>query len=129
MSSPPATTNTETITPTDRSRGSPVPTPFPDDPYMLVRQAYLPIAPDTESEPLEAPSETKEPKPLYPTSAPPSPDYTPTTPHTNDESEALETFETRVTSPHSTTPSADPTSLPSPQRPPLTQTSPTPTPP
>ncbi|GJX01960.1 hypothetical protein Tco_0185873 [Tanacetum coccineum] len=43
--------------------------------------------------------------------------------------ESYETSETRVTSPHSTTPPANPISPPSPQRPSLTQTSPTPTPP
>ncbi|GKC28153.1 hypothetical protein Tco_1035447 [Tanacetum coccineum] len=129
MSSLPAPTDTETISLIDGSRGSPVFTPFPDDPYMLVRHAYSPTAPDTESEPLEGPSETEEPQPLSLTSAPPLPDYTPATPHTDDELDPFETSKTRVTSPHSTTPPAYPTSLPSPQRPPLTQTSPTPTPP
>nr|GEU73990.1 hypothetical protein [Tanacetum cinerariifolium] len=96
---------------------------------MLVRQAYSPTYLYTDSEPLEAPSEIEEPQLLSPTSVPPSPDYTPVTSHTYNESDPFETSETRVTSPHSTTLSADPTSLPSPQRPPLTQTSPTPTPP
>ncbi|GJV11829.1 hypothetical protein Tco_1353370 [Tanacetum coccineum] len=93
MSSPPAPTDTETISPTSGARGSPVFTPFPDDPYML---------------------------PLSSTSAPPSPDYTPATPHTDDEPEPIETSETRVTSPHFTTLSADSTSPPSPRRPPPT---------
>nr|GEU95736.1 hypothetical protein [Tanacetum cinerariifolium] len=95
---------------------------------MLVRRAYSPTALDTESEPLKSPLETKEPQPLSPTSADPSPDYTLATPHNDDESEPLETSKTKATSPHSTTPLADSTS-PSSQRPPLTQTSPTPAPP
>ncbi|GKC42593.1 hypothetical protein Tco_1060315 [Tanacetum coccineum] len=65
---------------------------------MLVRQAYSPTAIDTESEPLEAPSKIEEPQPLSLTSAPPSPDYTSSTSHTDDESEPLETFETRTPS-------------------------------
>ncbi|GJT72595.1 hypothetical protein Tco_1031881 [Tanacetum coccineum] len=90
---------------------------------------YSPTAPDTELELLEAPSKTEEPRSLSPTSAPPSPDYTPATLHTDDESEPFETSKTRVTSPHFTTSPADPISPPSPQRPPLTQTSPAHTPP
>ncbi|GJT57359.1 hypothetical protein Tco_0992413 [Tanacetum coccineum] len=136
MSSPPTSTDTKTISSISGARGSPVFTPSPDDPYMLVRHAYSRTAPDTEFEPLEAPSETEEPQPLSSTSAPPSPDYTPAspnytpaTPHTNDESKPFETSETRVTSPHSTTPPTDSTSSLSPQRPLLTQTLPTPTPP
>ncbi|GJR96637.1 hypothetical protein Tco_0268811, partial [Tanacetum coccineum] len=54
-------TDSETISPIDEALGSLVFTPFPDDPYMLVRQAYSPTAPDTESEPLEAPLETWQP--------------------------------------------------------------------
>ncbi|GKE89503.1 hypothetical protein Tco_1566978 [Tanacetum coccineum] len=50
-------------------------------------------------------------------STPPSPDYTPATPHTDDESEPFETSMTRVTSPPSPTPPADLTSPPYPQRP------------
>nr|GEV49764.1 V-type proton ATPase subunit a2-like [Tanacetum cinerariifolium] len=96
MSSLSAPTNIKIITSIDRARGSPIPTPFPDDPYMLVRQAYSPTAPDTESEPLKAPSKTKEPQPLSPTLAPPSPNYTPSTPHNNDKPESLETSKTRV---------------------------------
>ncbi|GKE50969.1 hypothetical protein Tco_1486125 [Tanacetum coccineum] len=49
MSSPPAPTDSETISPTDGARGSPVFTPFPDDPYMLVRHAYSPTTPDTDT--------------------------------------------------------------------------------
>ncbi|GJT22508.1 hypothetical protein Tco_0892445 [Tanacetum coccineum] len=101
-------TDSDNITSTDGAQGSLVPTLFLDDPCMLVRQAYSPIAPDTESELLEALSETEEPQPISPTSAPPSPDYTPATPHTDGESESYETSETRVTSPHSFTPSEIP---------------------
>ncbi|GKA16205.1 hypothetical protein Tco_0695952 [Tanacetum coccineum] len=66
MSSSSAPTDSETISPTDGARGSPAFTPFPDDPYMLVRQAYSPTAPDTEFEPLEAPLETRKPHLLFP---------------------------------------------------------------
>ncbi|GKA73849.1 hypothetical protein Tco_0780151 [Tanacetum coccineum] len=66
MSSSSAPTDSETISPTDGARGSPVFTPFPDDPYMLVRHAYSPTTPDTEFEPLEAPLETRKPHLLFP---------------------------------------------------------------
>nr|GEZ86117.1 hypothetical protein [Tanacetum cinerariifolium] len=95
---------------------------------MLVTYTYSPTAPDTKFEPFEGPSETKEPQPLSPILAPLSPDSTPATPHTDDESESFETSKTRVTFPYSTTPPADHTSPPSPQRPLPTQTSPTYTP-
>ncbi|GJW65841.1 hypothetical protein Tco_0117725 [Tanacetum coccineum] len=85
---------------------------------MLVRQAYSPTATDPESEPFEVPLEIEEPQPLASISAPPSPDYTPTTLHTDEESEPLEALETRVTSPHSTTPPSYPTLPPSQQPPP-----------
>ncbi|GKA09167.1 hypothetical protein Tco_0688498 [Tanacetum coccineum] len=87
---------------------------------MLVRQAYSPTATDTESEPFGVPLETKEPQPLAHISAPPSPDYTPTTPYTDEESEPFEASETRVMSPHFTTPPSYPTSPPSYQQPPPT---------
>ncbi|GKG21974.1 hypothetical protein Tco_0384569, partial [Tanacetum coccineum] len=102
MSSPPAPTVRETILSAGGARGSPVPTPFHDDPYMLVRQAYSPTATDTESEPFEDPLETEEPYLLSPISAPLSPDYTPNTPHTDEESVSSKALETRVTSPHFT---------------------------
>ncbi|GJY80104.1 hypothetical protein Tco_0492855 [Tanacetum coccineum] len=77
----PAHTDTETISPAGGARGSLVPTPFHDDPYMLVRQAYTSTITDTESEHIEDLIETKEPQSLPITSAPiSSPDYTPTTP-------------------------------------------------
>ncbi|GKA42759.1 hypothetical protein Tco_0735419 [Tanacetum coccineum] len=110
MSSSSVPTNTKTIPSIGGARGSPVLTPSPDDPYMLVRQTYLPTALDTESEPFEDSLETEEPQSLSPTSAPPSPDYTTATPHTNDELESFETFETRVTSSPSFTLPVDPTS-------------------
>ncbi|GKB81460.1 hypothetical protein Tco_0948355, partial [Tanacetum coccineum] len=103
-----------------RARGSPVPTPFHDDPYMLVRQAYLPTATDTESEPFKDTLKTEEPLLLPPRLEPSSPDYTPATPHTDKESEPSETSEIRVTSPHFTTPPSDLTSPPSPQQSSLT---------
>nr|GEV28880.1 hypothetical protein [Tanacetum cinerariifolium] len=62
---------------------------------MLVRQAYSSTALDTEFELLEAPSKTEDPQPLSPTSAPPSPDYTPTTTHINNELDSIEVFETK----------------------------------
>ncbi|GJT40709.1 hypothetical protein Tco_0940574 [Tanacetum coccineum] len=129
MSSSSAPTDTKTISSTGGAQGSPVFTPSSNNPYILVRKAYSPTTPNTESEPFENPLETEDPQPLSPTLAPPSPNYTPATPHTDDESESFKTFETRVTSSPSPTPPADPTSPPSPQRPLLAQASPTPTPP
>nr|GEW38618.1 hypothetical protein [Tanacetum cinerariifolium] len=129
VKSSPNPTNKETNSPAGGARGSPVPTSFHDDPYMLVRHAYTPIATDTKSEPYKDSIETKDPQLLPITSAPiPSPDYTPVTPHTNEESEPFKTSETRVTSPHSTTPPSDSTSPLSFDHPLHTQTSPTPTP-
>ncbi|GJV55104.1 hypothetical protein Tco_1456109 [Tanacetum coccineum] len=76
MSSPSTHTVPKTITPTNRARDSPVITPLHDDSYMLVRQAYTPIAMNIESKPFEDTIETKETKPLSPRVAPLSPDYT-----------------------------------------------------
>nr|GEW37272.1 hypothetical protein [Tanacetum cinerariifolium] len=121
MYSSSAPTDTETIISTDGAPGSLVPTLLLDHPYMLVRHANSPTTPYTKSEPLEALSETEDPQPLSPTSAPPSPNYTLATPYINDESESFETSETMVISPHSTTPLVDSTSPSSPQRPPLTR--------
>ncbi|GJY31296.1 hypothetical protein Tco_0414791 [Tanacetum coccineum] len=122
MSSPSAYTAPETTTPIDRSRDTSVITPFHDDPYVLVRQAYTPIATDIESEPFE------ETQPLSPRAAPLSPDYTSAslyytsdTLHSDGESEPMEASETRTASP------SDSTSPLSPDHP-LTQTSPTPIP-
>ncbi|GJR28633.1 hypothetical protein Tco_1104865 [Tanacetum coccineum] len=129
MSSPSAPTAPETITPTGRAQDNPLISPFHDDPYMLVRQAYTPIATDTESEPFKDPIKTKETQPLSlratplsPDYIPASPDYTPITPHSDEESDPMEAPETRSSSP------LDSTSPLSPDHP-LTQTSPTPTPP
>ncbi|GJZ50602.1 hypothetical protein Tco_0604792 [Tanacetum coccineum] len=100
----------ETSTPTDRVRDSLVITPFHDDPYMIVRQAYTPISIDTKSEPLEDPIKTEVTQPLYPREAPlsldytpASPDYTPDTPHSNEDSEPIEAFKTRTASPSGST--------------------------
>ncbi|GKB86706.1 hypothetical protein Tco_0958978 [Tanacetum coccineum] len=82
-------------------------------------------SPDTDSEPLDAPSEAEETQPPSPTSAPSIPDYTSTTPYTNEELEPSEIPETRSTSPHSTTLPADSISPSSPHQPPHTQISPT----
>ncbi|GKD73287.1 hypothetical protein Tco_1331569 [Tanacetum coccineum] len=128
MSTPSTSTVPETIPPTDRARDSSVITPLHDDPYMLVRQAYTPIATYIESEPFEDPIKTEEAQPLSPRAAPlsldytpASPDYTPNTPHTDEESKPMEASETRTASP------SDSTSPLSPDHP-LTQTSPTPIP-
>ncbi|GJW36130.1 hypothetical protein Tco_0059050 [Tanacetum coccineum] len=77
MSSPSSHIVPETITPTDRTRDSLVITPLHDDPYMLVRQAYIPIPINTKFDPFEDLIETKETQPLSPRAAPLSPDYTP----------------------------------------------------
>nr|GEU63166.1 hypothetical protein [Tanacetum cinerariifolium] len=110
------------------ARGSTVPNPLPDNPYMLVRQAYSLTATDIEFDLFGDPLESEEPQPLSPTPAHPSPDYTPATPHTDEELEPSETLETRVTSSPPTTPPTVLTTLPSSQQPPLTQTSSTPIP-
>ncbi|GKE29488.1 hypothetical protein Tco_1444872 [Tanacetum coccineum] len=127
MSSPSAPTIPETITPTGRAQDNPLISPFHDDPYMLVRQAYTPIAMDTESEPFEDPIKTKETQPLSLRATPLSPDYilasldyTPGTPHSDEESEPMEAPETRNSSPLDSTSPLSPDHL-------LTQTSPTPT--
>ncbi|GKB85318.1 hypothetical protein Tco_0957590 [Tanacetum coccineum] len=117
-------TDIKTIPSAGEARGSPVPTLFHDDPYMLVIQAYSSTGIDTEFEPFKDPIEIEEPHSLSPRSAPSSLDYTLDTPHIDEESESSETSYTTVTSPHSTTSPLDPTLLPSPQQPPLTQTSP-----
>ncbi|GKD83375.1 hypothetical protein Tco_1350214 [Tanacetum coccineum] len=103
MSSPSAHTIPETITPTDRAKDSLVITPLHEDPCMLVRQAYIPIATDTESEPFEDPIETEETQPLFlrvaplsPDYTPASPDYTPDKPHIDEELEPIEASETRI---------------------------------
>ncbi|GJV35072.1 hypothetical protein Tco_1407549 [Tanacetum coccineum] len=128
MPSPSAPTVLETIPPTDKARDSPVITPLHDDPYMLVRRAYTPIATDIKSEPFKDLNETEETQPLSPRAAPlspdytpASPDYTPDTPHTEEESEPMEASKTRTTS---LSDSTSPLSFDHP----LTQTLRTPTP-
>nr|GEU89483.1 hypothetical protein [Tanacetum cinerariifolium] len=88
-------------------------------PYVLVRQAYTPIATDTEFEPFE------ETQPVSPRVAPlshdytlASPDYTPDTPYSDEESKPTEASETRTASPSDSTSSLSPDY-------PLTHTSPT----
>ncbi|GJT32692.1 hypothetical protein Tco_0923111 [Tanacetum coccineum] len=128
MSFPSAHTVPKTTIPIDRAQDPPLITSFHDDPYVLVRQAYTPIATDTEFEPFEDPIETEETQQLSPRAAPlspnytlASPNYTPDTPHSDEESKPIEASETRIASP------SDSTSPLSPDQP-LTQTSPTPTP-
>ncbi|GKA41301.1 hypothetical protein Tco_0733894 [Tanacetum coccineum] len=82
------------------------------DPYLIVRQAHTPVAIDTKSELEEAPSKTEELHPLAARTTPPSSDHTPTSsdptpvsPLTDEEFEASEPSDTRVTSSHSTAPS------------------------
>ncbi|GKB82438.1 hypothetical protein Tco_0949333 [Tanacetum coccineum] len=122
MSSPSTPTAPETTTHIDRARESPMITPFHDDPYVLVRQAYTPIATDTKFEPFEE-TQPLSPRasPLSPNYTPTSPDYTPDTPHTDEESEPMEASKTRNASP------SDSTSPLSPDHPLPIQTSPTPT--
>ncbi|GJY54879.1 hypothetical protein Tco_0446543 [Tanacetum coccineum] len=128
MSSPSAHTDLETMTHTNRARDSLVITPFHDDPYMIVMQAYTPIAMDIKFEPFEDPIKTEETQPLSPRAAPLSPDYTPAspdytfdTPHSDEDSEPIKASETRTTSPLGSTSPLSPDHL-------LTQTSPTSTP-
>ncbi|GKG04401.1 hypothetical protein Tco_0314788, partial [Tanacetum coccineum] len=123
MSSP-AHTDIETTSPVGGARGSPVPTPFHDDPYMLVIQAYTSIIMDTKSEPFEDLIENEDHQSLPISSAPiPSPNYRPATVHTDKESEPMEASETRVASPHSTTSPSDSILLLSPDHPLPAQTS------
>ncbi|GJY79473.1 hypothetical protein Tco_0485274 [Tanacetum coccineum] len=106
--------------------------PLSNDPYLIVRQAHTPATIDTESEPKEAPLETEEFQPLAARTAPPSSDHTPISsnstpdsPLTDEEFEASEPSDTRITSSHSTAPSDSTTPL-SPDHP-LAQTSHVPT--
>ncbi|GJT85018.1 hypothetical protein Tco_1066735 [Tanacetum coccineum] len=103
-----------------------------DDPCLIVRQAHTPATIDPESEPEEALPKTKEFQPLAARTAPPSlnhtptsPDSTPVSPLTDEEFEASEPSDTRITSSHSTA-SSDSTTPLSPGHP-LAQTSPAPT--
>ncbi|GKD65756.1 hypothetical protein Tco_1307864 [Tanacetum coccineum] len=107
---------------------SPVPSSY--DPYLIVGHVHTPAAIDTESEPEEAPSEIEELQPLAARTTPPSSDHTPTSsnptpvsPLINEEFDASEPSDTRITSSYSTAPSDSTTPL-SPDHP-LTQTSPT----
>ncbi|GKC38996.1 hypothetical protein Tco_1051380 [Tanacetum coccineum] len=126
--STPAHIDSKTISQTDGSRSSRVPIPLPDDPYMAVRKASLATITDFESEPFEdfreteipqqlpitsspfepkeAPSETEELQPLPARTTLPSSDHTPTSPDptpvlplTDEEFEASEPSDTRITDP------------------------------
>ncbi|GJS27199.1 hypothetical protein Tco_0487819 [Tanacetum coccineum] len=136
--------DSEIISQTDGAQSSRVPITLSDDPYMAVRQSHL-IDTDTESGPLEDLRETEIPQPLpsAPSLVPPSDDlylivrqtHTPATidteskpeeaPSETEEFEASKPPNTRITSPHSTSPSDSTTPL-SPDHP-LAQTSPAPT--
>ncbi|GJU45590.1 hypothetical protein Tco_1202856, partial [Tanacetum coccineum] len=96
------------------AQSSRVPTPLLDDPYVAVRQAHS-VDTNTESKPEEAPSKIEECQPLVPTS-----------PLTDEEFEAFEPYDTRITTSHSSA-SSDYASPLSPDHP-LTQASPTPIP-
>ncbi|GJV05696.1 putative reverse transcriptase domain-containing protein [Tanacetum coccineum] len=107
------------------------PVPSSDDPYLIVGQAHIPAAIDTESKPEEAPLETEELQPLAARTTPPSsdhtpisPDPTPVSPLIDEEFEASEPSDTRITSSPSTAPSDSTTPLSLDH--PLTRTAPTP---
>ncbi|GKD50846.1 hypothetical protein Tco_1279822 [Tanacetum coccineum] len=87
--------------------------------------AYIPIATDIEFEPFEDPIETEETQPLCHRAAPlspddtsASPDYTLDTPHSDEDSEPMESFVTRIASPSGSTSPLSPVHA-------LTQTLPT----
>ncbi|GKF63488.1 hypothetical protein Tco_0186936, partial [Tanacetum coccineum] len=125
--STPAHIDSETISHTDVARSSrefretEIPQPLPiaslpvppsDDPYLIVGQAHTPAAIDAESEPEEAPSETEGFHPLGARTTPPSSDHTPissdptpVSPLIDEEFEASEPSDTRITSLHSIAPS------------------------
>ncbi|GJX05689.1 hypothetical protein Tco_0191605 [Tanacetum coccineum] len=126
---------------------------LPDDPYMIVRKAYLATITNFESEPFKDFRETEIPQPLPIASSPvppsddpylielqplaartppPSSDHTPissdptpASPLTDEEIKVLEPSDTRITSSHTTAPLDSTTPL-SPDHP-LTQTTPIPT--
>ncbi|GKG16698.1 hypothetical protein Tco_0361655, partial [Tanacetum coccineum] len=111
---------------------APSPVPPSDDPYLIVGQAHTPATIDTKSEPEEAPSETGEFQPLAAGTAPPSSDHTPisfnstpVSPLIDEEFEAFEPSDTRITSPHFTALSDSTTPLSSGHL--LTQKTPAPT--
>ncbi|GJV10438.1 hypothetical protein Tco_1351979 [Tanacetum coccineum] len=106
--------DSETITQADGAQSSRVPVPLPDEPNVAVRQAQL-VNTDTESDPEEAPSETKESQLLGSR-----------VPLMSEEFEASELSGTRTVSSHSLV-SSDSTAPLSPDRL-LTHVSPTPTP-
>ncbi|GJX56215.1 hypothetical protein Tco_0286112 [Tanacetum coccineum] len=103
--STPAHFDSENISQTDGAQSSRVPTSLPNDLYLTVGQAHTPATIDTESEPEEAPTEIEEF--LLLVSRPPL---------TNEEFEASEPSDTRITSSHSTA-SSDSTTPLSPDHP------------
>ncbi|GKD51071.1 hypothetical protein Tco_1280047, partial [Tanacetum coccineum] len=113
----PAHFDSEIISQTDRGQSSRVFIPLSDDPYGAVRQSHL-VDTNIKSGPLEDLRETEIPQPLpsAPSLVPPSDDLYLI------EFEASEPSDTRITSPHSITPSDSTTSL-SPDHP-FAQTSP-----
>ncbi|GJZ02135.1 hypothetical protein Tco_0520096 [Tanacetum coccineum] len=109
----------ESSTQADRAQSSRLPVPFLEDPYEVIRQAFL-VETDTESKPSKDPIDTETTKSPYDVASPtPLPDSTPPACHT-EESKDSDTSGARSTSSDSTAPL-------SPDHP-LTRTSPTPTP-
>ncbi|GJQ88913.1 hypothetical protein Tco_0000052 [Tanacetum coccineum] len=114
--STPAHFDSEIFLRTDGARSSRVPIPLSDEPIRAVRQSHL-VDTDIESGPLEDLRETEIPQPLPNTESDPV-----EAPSETEEFEAYEPSDTRITSSHSTAPSDSTTQL-SPDHP-LTQTSP-----
>ncbi|GJX45292.1 hypothetical protein Tco_0261968 [Tanacetum coccineum] len=90
---------------------APSPIPPSNDPYLIVRQAHTPTTIDIESEPEEASLETNEFYPLVARTLPPSSDHTPisfdstpVSPLTDEEFEASEPSDTKITSSYSIAP-------------------------
>ncbi|GKG14867.1 hypothetical protein Tco_0354467, partial [Tanacetum coccineum] len=101
------------------AQSSRLPVPFLEDPYEVIRQAFL-VETDTESKPSKDLIDTETTKSPYDVASPtPLPDSTPLACHT-EESKDSDTFDARSTSSDSTAPL-------SPDHP-LTRTLPTPTP-
>ncbi|GJY22807.1 hypothetical protein Tco_0396465 [Tanacetum coccineum] len=93
----------EISTQADGAQSSRVPVPLYEDPYEVIRQAYL-VETDTESEPFEDPVETKIPESPHIVASPTSlPDSTPPTCHA-EESEDSDTSSVRSTSSDSPAP-------------------------
>ncbi|GKE02602.1 hypothetical protein Tco_1390585, partial [Tanacetum coccineum] len=126
--------------PFEDSRETEIPQPLPiasspvppsDDPYLIVGQTHTPSAIDTKSKAEETPSEIEEFQPLVARTTLPSSDHTHpssdltlVSPLTDEEFEASEPSDTRITSSHSTAPSDSTIPLSLDHQ--LPQTSPTP---